>query len=140
MNKNTITNKINRQNYFVSVVSVKKSISIPTKVDNIPLGNIDFKNITIEAAVFEEKKILGLFPNLTPKPQMVISLDDGPHTKEITNDIFLDQIISLIQDVDLNSDLSISTKLENLGYKVLIHEIWNLYFMSNIKHIFVFKI
>jgi len=140
MIKNLIKNIIDSREYFVSVVPVQKSISIPVPAfGGIPLGNLDFKNIVLEAAIYEQETIKKFPLNPMPKPVMTVFMDRMGYSKVVTQDIFQSQINDFIKNVDVTSDADIEAKLSDMGYIASIHEIWNLFFLSRLKHVFIFE-
>lgn len=133
-NRKLIKNKSSNEDFFVSVVPVKKEISIPMKLDELQLPDTEFSNIIFEAAIYKNNEI----KSPTPKPFLIVNLDDGLSKPE-TQEVFEQNIFNLVENSNLNNNDSVMNELRVMGYESLIHNIWNLFFLSNIKHVFIFR-
>lgn len=143
----TLTNKMDGQSYFVSIIPVSKQIQIPLKLSgnlgtgDMSLDNIEFNDITMQAAIYStavfRKNIIG---SLFSKPLLIINLDDG--LRQIAIDDFKAFVTMLLTEErlkDLSSDLNSRKIFEKHGYMVASYDIWSIFYLSKVKDMFVFR-
>jgi hypothetical protein len=134
-----VRNKFDGCDYLLSVVRVRKRITISRDFNGVPFPPMKLEHITLQGAIYEHRPA-SFLRQVFSKPVLVVNLED--RLGRVAREDFENLLEALIADESIPDLLDEERSYQiyrKYGFESATKAIWSLFLLSRIGNAFIFQ-